>query len=124
MTSHPNPHSTMLTHYMNPNLAQQSRVWIGLLLLTETIHLLPTTDANNYAFNSLHQASHPHTLIQWHHQTTYTPGLQKHPSFTKKQTRQTLLSQLPNIKLSPTSLSELIPTNLPKRCPQHLHNQS
>jgi len=41
MMSHPQPHDKMLAPYMNPNLAQQARAWMGSCLLTGTLQLLP-----------------------------------------------------------------------------------
>jgi len=41
MLAHPDPHSLMLLPYMNPNLVQQSRIWMASKLLSAAALLLP-----------------------------------------------------------------------------------
>ena len=64
MISHPAPHPAILLPYVSPNLAQYSRHWMCLVLLTGSITLLPP--------QSVHHSHHPpiihfnpSTLIHW-----------------------------------------------------------
>jgi hypothetical protein len=42
MMSHPQPHCQMLMRYIYPDLAVQSRVWMGMCIITGTAPVLPT----------------------------------------------------------------------------------
>jgi hypothetical protein len=86
MATHPNPDNNILLHLMHPNLAQISRVWIAVSIITGKLHdtniLYPMSTMNNPAF-SYTARSIPSDVILWpkrldpmHEQTrsTHTPS--------------------------------------------------
>jgi ribonuclease HI len=65
MMLHPNPHHLMLMAYMNPNIAQISRIWVAATLISGTPHSLPmiTTSPSLEAVKSA--VSQPYSTITW-----------------------------------------------------------
>jgi hypothetical protein len=65
MVTHPAPHQKILQPYISTNLAQNSRYWMSLTLLTGMIILLPPSPIDNVDQLPNIIESSPHTLIQW-----------------------------------------------------------
>ena len=65
MVTHPAPHHKILQPYISTNLAQNSRYWMSLTLLTGMIILLPPSPIDNVDQLPNIIESSPHTLIQW-----------------------------------------------------------
>ena len=66
MLSHPNPHASILLPYMNPNLAQQARVWMAGILLGEHLPLLPPApQERRERHKHLRMESLPSEIIPW-----------------------------------------------------------
>jgi hypothetical protein len=84
VSSHPNPHNDILLPYLHSNLAQYSRAWMGLLLLTGKVFLLPTTDTMTNPINLYTPVnSIPRSLVPWSHpQLNATTDYTGHPTQT------------------------------------------
>jgi hypothetical protein len=61
------PHDKMLAPYMNSNLAQQARAWMGSCLLTGTQLILPPVleSYTNHCVIPTSAQSSPYQLIHW-----------------------------------------------------------
>jgi len=62
---HPNPHSHCLMDYTHPNLAQIGRYWLGSLLLSADLRLLPPTPQITTPKLPRHIRSLPKELVRW-----------------------------------------------------------
>lgn len=65
MLTHPAPHKGMLLPYISSNLAQNSRHWMCITLLSGMLILLPPALPDSSVSPTLLVDSHPHTLISW-----------------------------------------------------------
>jgi hypothetical protein len=69
MSSHPTPHGHMLQPYMSPNTAQISRIWMGLILTSGIVPMLPPQTVNPIPIaNSVESA--PFQIIAWSDEPT------------------------------------------------------
>ena len=106
MMSHPAPHQNMLHPYMTSNLAQYSRIWMGLLLTSGVASLLPPEPVNTSP--SLHatviQAT-PFNLLPWEAAGSIASG--PHPS-----SKSTL-------DLKPNPSPSIVVTTVPPQASQH-----
>lgn len=106
MATHPNPNSNILTHLMHPNLAQISRVWIAVSLVTGKLHdnniLYPnTTNTNSFSRSA---SSTPSDIIPWS-----TPNNQNHEITTLSHQ----VSQSNTSSVSKTSQHTITATSIP-----------
>ncbi len=77
MVSHPAQHPAILHPYISTNLAQYSRHWMCIVLLTGSIPLLPhsaVTQTNKQSY--VHSVSA--TLINWHNNQTDQQDIDRH----------------------------------------------
>jgi len=76
MMQHPSPHPNILLPYLEPNLAQCTRLWSAALLLTGEVHLQPAIPSYHSGplihRNTIHAV--PHDLLPWSEISTQTTG--------------------------------------------------
>jgi hypothetical protein len=124
MATHPNPDDNILIHLMHPNLAQISRVWIAVYIVTGKLHdtniLYPMSTTNNPVF-SYTARSIPSDVIQWpkrldpmHEQTRSTPtSSQSVTSKTPSSSAASYLSASSPVDLETRSLTSSSPSQEP-----------
>jgi hypothetical protein len=96
MATHPNPTDEILTHLMHPNLAQITRTWIAISIITGKLHdtdLFRNKVSEQDVTFSYTDTSIPKDLINWSEHNTNTPDsmhIQEHsqsiPSCLSKKT--------------------------------------
>jgi hypothetical protein len=69
MSSQLTPHGHMLQPYMSPNTAQISRIWIGLILTSGIVPMLPPQAANQTPI-ARSAASSQFQIIAWGNEPT------------------------------------------------------